>query len=176
LETAEYRQIESEVSTVGTGPATSSRGRTDAICACLLAFPTLAVFAILAASGAAALVSGLPFFCPAKDVTLTEAIAVHDSGEFVRQIAIGANANLRYDTWDVLKQGRHVRVTPLEAAVATRELYLFDLVMAYGASLTADNAPTLHCFAVQEHAAEIVAELGKRFAAPPSCSGIELPW
>ena len=169
-------QIESEASTVGTGPVPSPRGHTDVICAWLLALPPVVVLAIFAASGATALVTGQPLVWPAQDVTLTEAIAMHDSSEFVRQIAIGANANLRYDTWDVLKQGRHVRVTALEAAVATRELYLFDLVIAYGASLTADNAPTLHCFAVQEHAAEIVAELGKRFAPPGSCAGIELPW
>jgi hypothetical protein len=149
--------------------------RANALC-WALAVPPLVVLALFAASGVTALVTGTPLVWPAQDVTLTEAIAIHDSGEFVRQIALGANANLRYDTWNVLKEGRHVRVTPLEAAVATREMYLFDLVGAYGASLTADNAPTLHCFALQEHATEIVAELTKRFAPPASCVGIELPW
>jgi hypothetical protein len=155
---------------------TSSHPRTGVLCAWALALAPFAVLLLFAASGFAALVNGQPLVWAAQEVTLTEAIGMRDTGELVRQIAIGANPNLRYDTWNVLKHGQHVRVTPLEAAVATRELYLFDVVIAYGASLTADNAPTLHCFAVQEHATEIVAELAKRFAPPPSCAGIELPW
>jgi hypothetical protein len=155
---------------------TSSHRRADALCAWALALPPFVVLLLFAASGFAALVNGQPIVWPAQDVTLTEAVAIRDTGEFVRQISLGANPNLRYDTWNVLKDGQHLRVTPLESAVATRELYLFDVVLAYGASLTADNAPTLHCFAVQEHASEIVAELAKRFAPPASCAGIELPW
>ena len=62
------------------------------------------------------------------------------------------------------------------AAVATREQYLFELVVANGALLTPENAPTLHCFAVQEHATEIAAYVAARFPPPASCDGIQLPW
>jgi hypothetical protein len=91
-----------------------------------LALPPVAVLVAFAASGAAALTTGQPLFWPAQTVTLTEAVGMHDSAEIVRQIALGANPNIRYDTWDILKRYQHVSVTPLEAAVATREQYLFE--------------------------------------------------
>lgn len=141
-----------------------------------LALPPLVVIAAFAASGAAALTTGQPLFWPAQPVTLTEAIGMQDSAEVVRQIALGANPNARYDTWDILKRDLHVYVTPLEAAVAMREQYLFDLLLAHGALLTRENAPTLHCFAIQEHASEIAAYVAARFPPPASCDGVQLPW
>ena len=141
-----------------------------------LALPPAAVFAAFAVSGAAALTNGQPLFWPAQRVTLTEAIGMHDTAEIVRQILLGANPNARYDTWDILKRYQTVSVTPLEAAVATRERHLFEIVVANGALLTAENARTLHCFAVQEHAAEIAAYLAARFPPPASCDGVQMPW
>ena len=129
-----------------------------------------------AASGAASLTSGQPLFWPAQTVTLTEAIGMHDSAEVVRQIVLGANPNARYDTWDILKRDQHVSVTPLEAAVATRERYLFELIVAHGALLTPEIARTLQCFAAQEHAVDIGASLARRFPLPNSCDGVKLPW
>ena len=141
-----------------------------------LALPPVAVLVAFAASGTAALATGQPLFWPAQPATLTEAIGMHDTGEIVRQLSLGANPNIRYDTWDILKRYQHVSVTPLEAAVATRERYLFDMIVAHGALLTPQNAPTLHCFAVQEHAADIAAYLADRFPPPASCDGVQLPW
>jgi hypothetical protein len=115
----------------------------------VLALPPTLVLLAFAASGATALTTGQPLFWPAQPVTLTEAIGMHDTAEIVRQIALGANPNIRYDTWDILKRYQHVSVTPLEAAVATREQNLFEMIVAHGALLTPENARTLHCFAVQ---------------------------
>jgi hypothetical protein len=141
-----------------------------------LAVPAAGTIAVLAASGALALVRGQPLIWPAQKLTLTEAIGMHDTGEIVRQIALGANPNIRYDTWDILKRYQHVSVTPLEAAVATRERYLFEMIVAHGALVTPENARTLHCFAVQEHATDITAYLAERFPPPASCNGVQLPW
>ena len=141
-----------------------------------LALPPVVVLGAFAASGIDALTSGQPLFWPAQPVTLTEAIGMHDTAEIVRQIALGTDPNRPYDAWDILKRDRHVSVTPLEAAVATRERYLFELVVAHGALLTPENAPALHCFAVQEHATEIAAYVAARFPPPASCDGIRLPW
>jgi hypothetical protein len=141
-----------------------------------LAVPPAGTLAVLAASGAVALVRGQPLLWPAQTVTLTEAIGMHDTGEIVRQIALGANPNSRYDTWDILKRDQHVTVTPLEAAVATREKYLFEMVVAHGALVTTENARTLYCFAVQEHATDIAAYVADRFPPPASCVGVTLPW
>ena len=141
-----------------------------------LALPPAAALVAFGASGAAALVNGQPLFWPAQPVTLTEAIGMHDTAEIVRQIALGANPNIRYDTWDILKRYQNVSVTPLEAAVATREQNLFEMIVAHGALLTPENARTLHCFAVQEHAADIAAYVAARFPPPASCDGVQLPW
>ena len=141
-----------------------------------IALPPIVACLALAASGAWALTTGQPIFWPAQTVTLTEAIGMHDTAEIVRQISLGANPNIRYDTWDILKRYQHVSVTPLEAAVATREQYLFETIVAHGALLTPENARTLYCFAVQEHATEIAAYLAARFPPPTSCDGVQLPW
>src|SRR5262245_39612367 len=101
---------------------------------------------------------------------------MHDTGEMVRQLALGANPNTRYDTWDILKRYQHVSVTPLEAAVATRERRLFELIVAHGGLLTPETARTLHCFAVQERAVDIAAYLAGRFPPTASCDGVQLPW
>jgi len=147
-----------------------------ALTALALAIPATLVAALFAVSGAIALVSGEPLIWRPQKVTLTEAIGMHDTGEVVRQIALGADPSARYDTWDVLKRDQHVLVTPLEAAGATREQYLFDLVEAHGANLTPEIARTLQCFADQEHATDIAASLAKRFQPPASCVGVVLPW
>ena len=141
-----------------------------------LALPPAAVLTAFAVSGSVALTRGQPIFWPAQPVTLTEAIGMHDTAEIVRQIALGANPNVRYDTWDILKRYQHVSVTPLEAAVATREQYLFETIVAQGGLLTPENARTLHCFAVQEHATDIAAYVAARFPLPASCDGVLLPW
>ena len=141
-----------------------------------LALPPAATLAVLAASGTVALVSGQPLLWPAQPATLTEAIGMHDTGEIVRQLALGANPNARYDAWDILKRYQHVSVTPLEAAVATRERHLFELIVAHGALLTPETAHMLHCFAVQERAAEIAASIAERFPPTASCDGVQLPW
>ena len=141
-----------------------------------LALPPSATLAALAVSGTVALVRGQPLLWPAQPVTLAEAIGMHDTAEIVRQFALGANPNARYDAWDILKPDQHVSVTPLEAAVATRERYLFELVVLQGGLLTEANARTLHCFAVQEHAPEIAASIAARFPPPASCVGVQMPW
>jgi hypothetical protein len=141
-----------------------------------LALPPVAVLVAFAVSGGAALAAGQPLFWPAQPVTLTEAIGMQDTAEIVRQISLGANPNIRYDAWDILKRYQHVSVTPLEAAIAMREQYLFDILVAHGALVTPENARTLHCFAVQEHASAIAAYIAARFPPPASCDGVPLPW
>jgi hypothetical protein len=157
------------------GRGLTMRWMTIAI-ATALALPPVATLGALAASGTMALVQGQPILWPAQRVTLAEAIGMHDTAEVVRQIALGANANTKYDAWDILKKDQHVWVTPLEAAVATRERYLFELVVAHGGLLTPESARTLHCFATQEGATEITAYLAERFPPPASCDGVQLPW
>lgn len=134
-----------------------------------------AVAVVFALSGALALVSGAPLVWPARTVTLSEAMANRDQGEVVRQVAAGVSLDGRYDVYDVIKRGRHTPATPLEAAISTREDYMFDLGLAYGAHLGSDNARALFCLAEAERATDIRDMLKEKFGAQ-DCGGVTLPW
>ena len=128
-----------------------------------------------AASGVAALLGDRPLVWRARPVTLSEAIANRDQGEVVRQVGTGVSLDGRYDVYDVIKRGRHTPATPLEAAIATREDYMFELALAYGAHLGPDNARGLFCLAEAEKATDIRDALREKFG-PQDCAGVTLPW
>jgi len=128
-----------------------------------------------AASGVAALLADRPLVWRARPVTLSEAIANRDQGEVVRQVGTGVSLDGRYDVYDVIKRGRHTPATPLEAAIATREDYMFELGLAYGAHLGPDNARGLFCLAEAEKATDIRDALREKFG-PQDCAGVTLPW
>ena len=128
-----------------------------------------------AASGVAALLGDRPLVWRARPVTLSEAIANRDQGEVVRQVGTGVSLDGRYDVYDVIKRGRHTPATPLEAAIATREDYMFELGLAYGAHLGPDNARGLFCLAEAEKATDIRDALREEFG-PQDCAGVTLPW
>ena len=128
-----------------------------------------------AVSGVAALLGERPLVWRARPVTLSEAIANRDQGEVVRQVGTGVSLDGRYDVYDVIKRGRHTPATPLEAAIATREDYMFELGLAYGAHLGPDNARGLFCLAEAEKATDIRDALREKFG-PQDCAGVTLPW
>jgi hypothetical protein len=128
-----------------------------------------------AASGVADFAGGRPLIWPARPVTLSEAMANRDQGEVVRQVAAGVSLDGRYDVYDVIKRGRHTPATPLEAAIATREEYMFALGLAYGARLDAGNARVLFCLAEAGHATGIRDAVREKFG-PQTCEGVPLPW
>src|SRR5688572_24839644 len=109
--------------------------------------PCLVVILTFAASGASMLVTGRPLLWPPPDVTLSEAVALRDQGEMVRQILNGADPNARYDVADVIRPGQRDGLTPLEAAVSTRERYMVEVVVGYGGRVDETNARTLYCLA-----------------------------
>ena len=141
---------------------------TVAVAPCLVAL-------LFAASGMDALVTGQPLVWPARPVTLSEAMANRDQGEVVRQVSAGVGLDARYDVYDVIKPGRHTPATPLEAAIATREQYMFELGLAYGARLGPDNGRVLFCLAEREGATDIRDALQEKFGRQ-ECEGLPLPW
>jgi hypothetical protein len=130
---------------------------------------------LFAVSGVTAFVTGRPLVWAARPVTLSEAMANRDQGEVVRQAAAGLSLDARYDVYDVIKRGRHTPATPLEAAIATREQYMFELALAYGARLDAGNARGLFCLAEAERATDIRDYLQETFGTH-DCAGVALPW
>lgn len=138
-------------------------------------FAPCAVALLFAMSGVSALVGGRPVVWPARTVTISEAMANRDQAEVVRQVAAGVSLDGRYDVYDVIKAGQHTPATPLEAAIATREEYMFRLGLAYGAHLGPDNARALFCLADAADASAIRDALKEKFGAQ-TCEGVTLPW
>jgi hypothetical protein len=140
-----------------------------------VALPAVLVAVLFGVSGAAALVVGRPLLWAPSDLTLAEAVGLRDQGEAVRLIMLGADPNRRYDVRDVFREDEHVVLTPLEAAVITREDYMLDLVLDYGARIDDRNSSTLQCLARAVGADAIrasVVELSREV----DCAGVELPW
>jgi hypothetical protein len=140
-----------------------------------VALPGVVVTALFAISGAAALVTGKPLIWPQTELTLAEAVGLRDQGEAVRLMMLGADPNARYDVRDVFRDDELVALTPLEAAVITREDYMLELMIAYGARIDERNAGTLQCLAKAvgaEAIASSVIERSREF----SCEGVALPW
>ena len=130
---------------------------------------------LFAASGVTALMGGTPLVWPARAETLSEAMASRDQGEVLRQVASGVSLDARYDVYDVITARSHTPSTPLEAAIAAREEYMFELALAYGAHLGPDNAPALFCLADAHGVTSIRDRLEKQFG-PQHCDGVPLPW
>ena len=137
--------------------------------------PPVLVTVLFGVSGAAALITGRPLIWPPATMTLSEAVALRDRGEMARQIMLGADPNRRYPTRDVFREDEHVQLTPLEAAVITRESYMVGLVLEYGALVNEDNAPVLQCLARNVHA-EALWQLFAARHGQVDCEHVSLPW
>ena len=126
-------------------------------------------------SGAAALTTGRPLVWPPTELTLSEAVALRDRGEVIRQIMLGVDPNRRYQTHDVFRELEDVALTPLEAAVITRESSLVSLLLESGASINDGNATTLQCLANdvrEESLRRYIVSVSKE----SDCRDVPLPW
>ena len=139
------------------------------------AVPCCIVFGLFAASAGTAFVNGQPSIWAPWNVTLSEAVGMRDLGESARQLMLGADPNRPYEVAGVFRDEETVALTPLEAAVITRELYMVTLLTDFGAAIDQRNATTLQCLARAVNAPAVVDYLIER-SPPASCSGIALPW
>lgn len=125
----------------------------------------------------AASIAYTPFMTPA-DLTLSEASAVRDHLEILRQIEAGADPNRAERVRaGLVRPGQYV-MTPLEAAVASGMLDTVQFLQHHGARVDTTTLPALLCFANHQEAVDIAAYL--RQQAPPDfvldCDGVRLPW
>ena len=148
---------------------------TPRVTALLVAVPGILVAVLFGLSGGAALTTGRPLVWPATDLTLSEAVALRDRGEVIRQIMLGVDPNRRYRTHAVFRADEDVALTPLEAAVISREGYIVGLLLDYGASVNEGNAATLQCLAKDvrdESLRRYIVSLSRE----SDCAGVPLPW
>jgi hypothetical protein len=109
------------------------------------------------------------------DVTLVEAARDGDIAEVYRLVQAGENPNrsgaVRLDS------GRVVTLTPLEAAVESRQVEVLEVLMNAGARASEGERQILICLAAAVSAAEVAEYVHSTLtpAAPPDCAGREIP-
>jgi hypothetical protein len=140
-----------------------------------VAVPPAIVAVAFALSGVAALLAGRPLVWPQQDITLAEAVGLRDQGEVVRLIANGADPNRRYAVRNVFREDETLAMSPLEAAVITREVYMMELVEHYGGVIDARNAAVLQCLARALDVEDVRRFVIERTQEIP-CDGVPLPW
>lgn len=159
------------------------RSRWHARLIALSAAPSVLVSAAFAISGARLFIDGRSLLWAPAAVTLSEAVATADLGETMRLLSEGADPNARYPVADAGGSGEPAMLTPLEAAVITRERYMLDVVLDYGGRIDEGNAPALQCLAVAVGAPELAAAMAAESQGasratnrPVDCVGVPLPW
>jgi len=140
-----------------------------------VATPPAIVAILFALSGLAALVAGRPLIWPQTDLTLAEAVGLRDQGEAVRLIMSGADPNRRYAVRNVFREDETLAMSPLEAAVITREVYMMELVEDYGGVIDARNGAVLQCLARALDVEDVRQFVIERSREIP-CDGVPLPW
>jgi hypothetical protein len=115
-----------------------------------------------------AVVAGHPMW-PDQALNLSEAAAVRDSAEVVRQIEAGEDPNASREIRAGFLGDGPVRMTPLEAAVAAGDAEVVGRVLEKGANLDAEQWNRLRCQARDE---EVAALLDSRLP-PGATAGCE---
>lgn len=113
---------------------------------------------------------------PTGTVTLSEAVALRDSATALDLIGRQHDPNASYPVRDGLLKSDVVHVTPLEAAVSTRETAVVQLLIDHGATLDDATRLRLTCFARQERAEAVEALFVAGLRQPVNCAGVALPW
>ena len=112
---------------------------------------------------------------PHHPLNLSEAAAVRDEAEVVRLIGYGEDPNVRRDIRPGVLFNYAVRLTPLEAAVASRRAQMVERLLANGALMDADLWNSLRCLA-RGHEVPHVLDRHRPEGAGLRCEGISRPW
>jgi hypothetical protein len=133
---------------------------------------------VLAAGLALALMFGVvgrhPMW-PDGNFNLSEAAAVRDEAEVVRLIEYGENPNSRRDVRPGLLFDSTVRLTPLEAAVASQRAEMVGLLLSNGAVLDPALWNQLTCLD-NDGEVSVVLERYRPAGVTLRCEGVSPPW
>lgn len=146
---------------------------------CLAALvPAVVVGAIDARALAMALVGAHPRW-PDHNLNLSEAAAVRDNAEVVRQLEQGSDPDLRRPVRPgLVGNDREVAATPLEAAVSIRRTELISLLFQGGARLAPADWRRLTCAARALKYGDVVTtlEMVQPDGVEATCAGDESLW
>ena len=141
-----------------------------------LAAPALLWLAAVGAIMIIALVGYRVLAAPA-DLTLSEAAAIRDGAEVLRQMRAGADPDAPGRIRRGIIRDQEYLMTPLEAATAARHLEVLQLLVRNGAAVNESNFPVLFCLAQESDATDIISFLQEH--APSGvvfeCEGVRLP-
>ena len=144
--------------------------------AVVLAAPALVWLAAAGAIVIAALIGYRALAAPA-DLTLSEAAAIRDEAEVLRQIGAGADPNIPSRVRPGLIGDPEYLMTSLEAATVAGHLEVLQLLVRNGATVNESNFPVLYCLAQESDASDIVSFLQEHVPSGVvfECEGVRLP-
>ncbi|MEW5984269.1 MAG: hypothetical protein AB1806_18105 [Acidobacteriota bacterium] len=146
----------------------------ETVTECIPALPQMALGLATAAIVAGALFGWHPLW-PADTETLAEAAALGNRATIMALVARGADPNARYSVRPGILRSDPIELTPLEAAITTRQDYLFEFIRSQGAVVNAGNRLRLFCFASALGADAIARSLAEVPLTDSGCDGVELP-
>lgn len=139
-----------------------------------LALPPLALAVVVIVMLAGSLFGWRPLW-PDQKLNLAETVGLRDRPGILLRLRAGDNPNVEYDVRAGLIRSIPVRLTPLEAAITTREEYLFDFLVQYGARIDGAQRARLICFARENNADAIGAKLAEP-GVDYDCANVAVPW
>lgn len=141
-----------------------------------LAFPALLW---LAAAGTIliATLAGYGALAAPPDLTLSEAAAIRDVTEVLRQIRTGAKPDAPARIRRGILREEEYLMTPLEAATVAGDVEVVRLLVQNGARLDESNVPVLFCLAQDNDADDIVSFLNENASSSTvsECAGVRVP-
>ena len=93
---------------------------------------------------------------PHHELNLSEAAAVRDAGEIVRLIEASEDPNAERQVRPGFLEAQAVRATPLEAAVAAKDVEIARILLVNGAAMNADVWNHLRCTAAGDEMTEFL--------------------
>ena len=113
---------------------------------------------------------------PEGSATLSEVVALRDMPGALALIAEGHDPNGVYAVRKDLLTSRDLQITPLQAAVSTREPSVVQTLLDNGARLDDASRVAIICLARTTKATEIEAMLVAQATTPVDCANVALPW
>jgi hypothetical protein len=112
---------------------------------------------------------------PHQSLSLAEAAGVRDEAEVTRLVEDGADPNARYPVRPGVVFDVGMRLTPLEAAVASRDPEMVERLLALGTVMDTTLWTYLRCIADNRRVGPMLD--GRRPAGSKlQCDGIVAPW
>lgn len=139
-----------------------------------LALPPLVFAALVAVLLVGSLFGWRPLW-PDQNHNLAEAASLRDRPGMRLRLMAGDNPNAEYDIRAGLIRSIPVRLTPLEAAITTREDYVFEFLVEHGARPDGASRARLICFAREMSADAISARLAEP-GVEYDCANVPVPW